>query len=181
MLSLQPDPQGHSYHPLGLSSTHEHQEVISLMLHQTPRPGRRQHGRGVGDRAGYCSPRACLINSYQNHKPWAAINSSGLGSSNLISPLPLLISNLSLGSPSRKLGFHFHCKTTSAPAANSTAHDHHFRHDETEVQRAEGNCPRHKSGEQLSQDSKPAFFNQPTWPPKNWEFTFPLQRLLPQP
>ncbi|CAI9154697.1 unnamed protein product [Rangifer tarandus platyrhynchus] len=136
---------------------------------------------GVGDRAGYCSPRECLINSYQNHKRWAAINSSGLGSSNLISPLPPLISNLSLGSPSRKLGFHFHCKTTSARVANSTAHDHHFRHDETEVQRGEGNCPRHKAREQLSQDSKSAFFNQPTWPPKNWEFTFPLQRLLPQP
>lgn len=47
-LSLQPDPQGHSYRPLGLSSTHEHQEVISLMLHQKPRPCCCQHGRGGG-------------------------------------------------------------------------------------------------------------------------------------
>ena len=65
--------------------------------------------------------------------------------------------------------------------ANTTSHDHHFRHDETEVQRSEGTCPRHKAREQLSQDSNPALFNQPTWAPKNWEFTYPLQRLLPQP
>lgn len=135
---------------------------------------------GVGDRAGYCNPRACLINPYQNHKPWAAINSSGLGSSNLISPLPPLISNLRLGSPSCKLGFHFRCKT-SARVANTTSHDHHFRRDETEVQRGEGTCPRHEAREQWSQDSNPAFFNQPTWPLKNWEFTYQQQRLLPQP